>query len=302
MCNTTFVFSGQGSQYAGMGKSVMERYSFCKRYFEEASDILNMNLLALCCDGNEDALRDTTVSQPAILTVSYLRFLGYCEEHAPDALFYAGHSLGEYSALLAAGVLDFGEAIKLIGLRATCMKKCAAANQGTMIAVVCNDGYEQILPIIRRIRTETGKTVSIGCINSSRQIVLSGSSGSIQKIAEALTAADNVRSVPLYIDGAFHSPMMSDAAEEFREVLNCAKFNALSDNYGILSNVTGVPYVNMDEIRSELVLQLTHPVHWLGSVRYLVEHGVDTFVEFGAKPTLTQLIKKEVSVNAFPYN
>ena len=302
MSNTAFVFSGQGSQYAGMGSEILKRCPFALQYFEEAGDILGMDLLSLCCDGSEEELRDTTVSQPAILTVSYLRYLGYCQEHQPDPIFYAGHSLGEYSALLAAGVLAFPDAIRLIGIRAACMKRCATAHRGTMLAVVCEEGYPQILPILRRSRTAGRDSAVIGCINSSRQLVLSGSTERIHRLAEELNAAGGTRAVPLQVEGAFHSPMMADAAEELREALERTTFHPLPVQCGILSNVTGVPYVDTQEVKRELILQLTHPVQWLKSVRYMTDHGADTYIEFGAKPTLSQLIRKEVPVRVFPYH
>lgn len=301
MRNTAFVFSGQGSQYAGMGNDVIGIHPQAKAYFEEAGEILGMNLLEICRNGDEAALADTAVSQPAILIVSYLRYLAYCLAHQTEPLFYAGHSLGEYTALLAAGVLEFREAVRLIGVRAACMKRCAAKHGGTMAAVVCNRDYTEILPVIRQFRADSDGAAVIGCLNSSRQIVLSGSIAQIKRLTEALRQTDGVRVIPLDVSGAFHSPLMAEAAEAFSDALLHAEFHALPRRAGVISNVTGVPYTDIAQIRKELYLQITHPVHWCSSVHYMALHGADTFIEFGAKPTLSQLIKKEVSANAVPY-
>jgi [acyl-carrier-protein] S-malonyltransferase len=300
MRNTAFVFSGQGSQYPGMGRAFL-RYPFAAQYFAEAGEILGKDLLGLCCDGTEEELRETDVSQPAILVVSYLRYLVFCETNAHDPVFYAGHSLGEYTALLAAGVLDFHEAVRLIGIRAACMKRAAATHKGTMAAVVCEEDTRQILSVLRKLRKH-GTAPALGCINSARQLVLSGTPEEIGAASDALRNIRGIRIVPLQVQGAFHSPLMADAAETFSEALAKAAFHPIGKHCAILSNVTGVPYPDTNALRRELLLQLTHPVQWQNTVQYMAAHGADTFVEFGARPTLTQLIQKEVPSHAFAYS
>ena len=301
MRNTAFVFSGQGSQYVGMGNDAVKIHPEAEQYYTKASEILGFDLLDICRNGNEAALADTVVSQPAILLFSYLRCLAYREDHQPEPVFYAGHSLGEYTALLAAGVLEFEEAIRLIGKRAACMKQCAEENKGTMIAVICENDDTEVLSLIRQQRMNAEDSAVISCVNSSRQIVLSGGIEQISRMTEVLSRANGVRVIPLHVSGAFHSPLMADAAEMLSETLLHAEFHALPRCAGVISNVTGIPYTDTAQIRKELCLQITHPVQWCRSVQYMAAHGADTFIEFGAKPTLSQLIKKEVSANAVPY-
>lgn len=300
MRNTAFVFSGQGSQYPGMGRELL-RYPFAAQCFAQAGEILGKDLLGLCCDGTEAQLRETDVSQPAILVVSYLHYLAFCEKNVHDPVFYAGHSLGEYTALLAAGVLDFQEAVRLIGIRAACMKQAAAAHAGTMAAVVCEDDTRQVLSVLRKLR-RNGTAPALGCINGARQLVLSGTPEEIAAVSDALQGLHGIRIVPLQVQGAFHSPLMADAAAAFSDALAKAAFRPIGKHCAILSNVTGAPYPDTDALRRELLLQLTHPVQWQNAVRYMAAHGAETFVEFGARPTLTQLIRKEVPGHAYAYS
>lgn len=302
MHKTALVFSGQGSQHEGMGREVINRYSFAKSYFKVAGDILNMDMLRLCCSGTADELRDTRVSQPAILLVSYLRFLGYCEENEEKALFFAGHSLGEYTALLAAGIIKFSEAVRLIGKRSSCMSEASRKTEGTMLAVICEDKMKELLSVIRKRKFLKNEALYIGCINSRSQLVLTGSVKSILNITEDIIACNCGKVVPLRTSGAFHSKFMKRAGEEFKKVVESAEFTEMPEDRSVISNVTGVPYRSISEIRQNLILQLTQPVQWLESVNYMKESGVDKFIEFGAKSILSSLIRQEVIGNAFPYN
>lgn len=300
MHKTAFVFSGQGSQYEGMGKSLLEKYSFSERYFERASDILHIDAKYLCCDATIQELSETKVSQPAILLISYLNYLAYCEEYEEKPVFYAGHSLGEYTALLSAGVIDFDECMRLIGKRADIMQQAAEFTDGTMLVVISSNEINKIITHVRQSRIQ-GKEVYIGCFNSSSQIVLSGNSYEISQLAKKIEETKLGRIIKLKVNGAFHSGLMSEARKRFAKVIEKATFNQLPRDSYIISNVSGEPYRSEEELQKELIDQLTQPVHWLKSVRYMKDAGVDSIIEFGAKATLTSLIRQEVVCDVRQY-
>lgn len=290
MIKKAFLFSGQGAQCAGMALPILERFPRAAAYFEEADEICGFPLSELCKYGAEEELKETTVSQPAILLCSYLWFLIYCEEHGRDADYFAGHSLGEYSALLSAGVLSFRDALHLIVKRAAYMKRAADEARGSMMAVR-NPEREKLLSCIRHARYRRGLCLDLACLNSQKQLVLSGEEGAIREMAGEIEASGAGEPILLRVSGAFHSRLMEEAVGALGECLERTRLHPIRGS--ILSNVSGRPYRSLSEIRRSLRRQLISPVHWRESMRYLFRAGVSEFVEFGARATLSGMLRQE---------
>jgi [acyl-carrier-protein] S-malonyltransferase len=294
------VFPGQGSQYVGMGRQLYEVSPIARDLFDRADAVLGYSLTRLCFEGPGDELDDTINAQPAILTVSVacfealrdrLRTLG----HDFSPLLAAGHSLGEYTALVVAGVLSFEDAVKLVHERGRLMKETAQERPGGMAAVVGLD--EHILAEVVREAQSEG-LVTLANNNSPGQTVLSGEVAALRRAME-LAQERGARMVQrLAISIASHSPLMEHAAVRFGELIQRAQLNPPA--FPLIANISAQAVTTVDELRHELVEHLTRPVQWTRSVREMLTHGTDTFVEIGPRQVLTGLIKR-ISSDAKPF-
>jgi [acyl-carrier-protein] S-malonyltransferase len=287
-----FVFPGQGSQYVGMGKQLYETSPAARRIFEQADATLGFPLSKLCFEGPQEELDDTINAQPAILTVSIAclealkeRFgpLGYIG--APSLV--AGHSLGEFTALVVAGVLDFEDALKLVRERGRLMKETGQQRPGGMAAVIGLD-EATLEEVVQEAQAEG--VVTLANANSPGQTVLSGELAALQRAME-LARARGARLVQrLAVSIASHSPLMQQAAQHFSELIS--QINLRPPEVPLIANISAQALTTVDELRAELSEQLTRPVQWTRSVQAMVSQGVDTFVEIGPKQVLTGLIKR----------
>ena len=287
-----FVFPGQGSQYVGMGKQLHDASPAARRIFELADATLGFSLSTLCFEGPQEELDDTINAQPAILTVSIAcleamkeRFgpLGYAG--APSLV--AGHSMGEFTALVAAGVLDFEDALKLVRERGRLMKETGEQRPGGMAAVIGLDeaALEEVV-----LEAQAAGVVTLANANSPGQTVLSGEVVALQRAME-LAKARGARLVQrLAISIASHSPLMQQAALRFNELVS--RINLRPPQVPLIANISAQALTTVEELRTELADQLTRPVQWTRSVQAMMAQGVDTFVEIGPKQVLSGLIKR----------
>jgi len=289
MEKVAFVFPGQGSQYVGMGRDIYETYPEAKVLFDEADEILGFPLSRLCFEGPKEELNDTINTQPAIFATSLACLEVLKSRFFAEPLFLAGHSLGEYSALVAAGALDFADGLKLVRERGRLMKEAGERNPGGMAAVL---GLEaEVLDEICRIASrETGGVVQLANYNSPGQIVISGHKEALEQALELAREREARRVIPLAVSIAAHSPLMQPAAQTFADVVAQVDFH--QPQVPVVANVTAAPITTVAEIRGELVNQLTSTVRWAESVRYMMAQGVSTFVEIGPKNVLTGLIRR----------
>jgi [acyl-carrier-protein] S-malonyltransferase len=290
-----FVFPGQGSQYVGMGKALYEASSAARRVFQEADEILGFELSQLCFEGPAEELEDTINAQPAILTVSLaclealrekLEALGH--KYQPPR-FVAGHSLGEYTALVAAGVLDFSDALRLVRERGRLMKEQGDYRPGGMAAVI-GLSREQLERACAQAAEETGGIVSVANANSPEQFVISGERSALDRAIELIRDAGARTVVPLRISIASHSPLMQQAAARLAELIDRSPLR--DPQVPVVTNIAGQVRTSAEHIRAELASQMVAPVEWVGSVRAMVANGVDTFVEIGPGQVLSKLIKR----------
>ncbi len=278
-----FVFPGQGAQYVGMGKDLYQSYPLAKEMFEEANDILGFRITDIMFDGSSDDLKQTKVTQPAVFMHSVIasKVMTIAE---PDMV--AGHSLGEYSALVACGCLSFADALRLVAARASAMQKACEMQESTMAAVL---GMEdtKVEEICEQI---AGEIVVAANFNCPGQVVISGSKEGIAKACELLKANGAKRAIGLQVGGAFHSPLMQPAAEELQEAILATAFS--KPLCPIYQNVNAYPQTDPELIRQNLLLQLTAPVRWTQTVRNMIIDGANEFYEFGPGDVLKNLIRK----------
>ena len=279
------VFAGQGAQAVGMGKDLAEAHAECRDLFDRASDVLGYDLARVCFEGPDSELTKTSVCQPAIFVVSAAA-LAALKVRKPDFEFQfaAGLSLGEWTALYAAGVISFEQGVRILEARGRFMQEACDELPGGMVSVMR-------LPLeqVQRIAEETGLTMAN--INSAEQIVLSGTKDAVAA-AEAAAKAAGGRGIVLNVAGAYHSPLMASAATKLDAVLASETFNAPS--VPVVSNVTGEPHGSVEDIRINMLRQVTGSVRWLDSVQWMGAQGVGQFVEFGPGKTLSGLIKRIV--------
>jgi [acyl-carrier-protein] S-malonyltransferase len=278
-----YIFPGQGSQFTGMGQALYNERSSAKQYFDQANDILGFPITDTMFTGTAEDLKQTRVTQPAIFLHSVILF-----ETTPDLKpdMVAGHSLGEFSALVAARVLSFADALRLVAKRAEAMQKACELNPSTMAAVLGLDDakVEEVLAGF------TDEVVVAANYNCPGQLVISGSNEGIARACEALKAAGAKRALPLPVGGAFHSPLMEPAKEELAKAINETHF--ANPTCPIYQNVDAQPYVDPMSIRQNLINQLTSPVRWTQSVQHMVANGATRFTEVGPGNVLQGLVKK----------
>ena len=288
MAKVAFVFPGQGSQKVGMCKDFYDNYACAKKVFEEADEALGYSITKLCFEGPEEDLRLTKNTQPAILTCSGAA-LAVMREHGLECEIAGGHSLGEYSALVAAGVMDLKDAVVAVCQRGQFMQEAVPVGEGAMAAVM---GLEpdKIVEVCQSVEKECGEAVQAVNFNCPGQVVIAGAAKAVEKAAEALKAAGAKRAVPLPVSAPFHSTLMKPAAERLKEVLDKIEFRDAA--FPIVANVTAEPVTKADEIRALLVKQAASPVKWEMSMRNLIKDGYDTFVEVGPGKVLTGFTRK----------
>ena len=286
MGKVAFVFPGQASQYSGMGKELAEKYPVARAVFDEADQALGFSLSKLCFEGTEDDLKLTANTQPAILTVSVAAGRVLAEKGiAPD--FVAGHSLGEYSALVAAGSVKFADAVKLVHKRGTYMQEAVPAGQGAMAAIM---GLSPAVVQDACKRAAEGEICSPANLNSPEQTVISGHAGAVKRAVEIASQLGAKRSMVLPVSAPFHSALMMPAQEKLEEDLNAAAFEDLQ--VPLVTNVDADSIRQGEEARSALIRQVTMPVRWEESMRMLLDEGVNTFVEVGPGRVLTGLMRQ----------
>lgn len=284
-----FIFPGQGSQYVGMAKSFAELPQG-KEMLEKADDILHVDLSRTMLEGPEDKLRQTEYTQPALFLHSAIALAYGGENSLPDA--FAGHSLGEFTALYAAGTFSFEDALSLVHLRGKLMAEAGRRSEGTMAAII---GMEpkKLNELCEAVETETGAIVRPANFNSPGQIVVSGSVKGVQELIVRAKAAGVRMAKELSVSGAFHSPLMQYAADGLKEALDSSAIFA--PKIPVFANVTAEPHGSPDSIRELLVRQLTSPVRWEETVKNMYDFGVREFVEFGAGKVLQGLIGRTVN-------
>ncbi|KAB7668606.1 ACP S-malonyltransferase [Bacillus sp. B1-b2] len=287
MGKIAFVFPGQGSQTVGMGKDVFDQYASSTQIFENADQKLGFPLSQLIFEGPKEELTLTHNTQPALLTTS-VALLEHFKQYDIKPDYVAGHSLGEYSALVAAGVISFEDAVYAVRKRGEYMQEAVPAGNGAMAAVLGLD-REKLTAVTKEV-TEEGHSVQLANLNCPGQIVISGTTKGVELASEKAKEAGAKRAIPLEVSGPFHSALMKPAAEKFTSVLEGIELQ--NAKIPVIANVTANPIEQKDEIKDKLVEQLYSSVLWEDSVQKMMELGVDTFVEIGPGKVLAGLVKK----------
>lgn len=281
-----YVFPGQGSQFPGMGKDHFEQSAFANRLFEQANEILGFRISDIMFTGTEADLKQTNVTQPAVFLHSVIAYKSI-EGARPDMV--AGHSLGEFSALVANGTLSFEDGLALVAVRAGAMQKACEQQPSTMAAVLAlaDDKVEEICAAIQQ---ETGEVVVAANYNCPGQLVISGSVKGIEIACERMKAAGAKRALVLPVGGAFHSPLMAPAREELKAAIEKTTFHTPTAH--VYQNVAAKAVFDRDEIKQNLIDQLTGAVRWTQSVQAMIQDGATKFTEVGPGKVLTGLVSK----------
>jgi [acyl-carrier-protein] S-malonyltransferase len=281
-----FIFPGQGSQAVGMGIALAEKYPLVRNYFTQASELLGFDLFAVCKEGPEERLRQTNIAQPALFvtgvaTAELVKSLGI----TPHGV--AGHSIGEYAALVIAQVFNFTESLKLVRERGRLMQEAASAHSGAMAAVL-GLSYEQAKTVCAE--AAEGEVCLPVNFNSPEQIVVAGHKGAVERFNAMAPQKGAKRVIPLNVAGAFHSPLMKEAAVQMQAVLEQTQFHEAS--VPVAMNVDGVLRTRAEEIRSALIKQLDSPVLWVAAIEHLRAAGCDRFIEMGSGRVLSGLLRR----------
>lgn len=287
MSKIAFVFPGQGAQAVGMGRDVYEALPHSRAVFEKGDEVLGFSLSQLIFEGPDSDLKQTVNTQPALLTAS-VAYLEALRDQGMKPDYVAGHSLGEYSALVAAGVLSYEDAVRLVRLRGRFMEEAVPGGQGAMVAVLGAE-RDALAELCRSVSEESG-VVELANVNCPGQIVVSGSQAGVNGVVQRVKEAGGKRAIPLEVSGPFHSSMMKAAADRLADELKSVTFNAPA--VPVIVNVTAAPVTDPEEIRELLVRQVYSPVLWQDSIEWLIADGVDTFVEIGSGSVLAGLIRK----------
>jgi [acyl-carrier-protein] S-malonyltransferase len=286
MGKVALLFPGQASQYSGMGRDLAEHFPAAKSVFDEADQALDFSVSKLCFEGSEDDLRHTENTQPAILTVSVAAYRAL-EQQGLTPEFVAGHSLGEYSALVAAGSLDFTTAIRLVRKRGRYMQEAVPAGEGAMAAIM-GLAPAVVTEICRK--AANGKIVSPANLNSPEQTVISGHTAAVKRAVEIASQQGAKRAVMLSVSAPFHCALMQPAQDRLESDLRQANLGPL--RFPLMTNVDAEAITSGDEARDALIRQVTSPVRWLDSVREMLDSGVSMFVEVGPGRVLSGLLRQ----------
>ncbi|MHC4551997.1 MAG: ACP S-malonyltransferase [Planctomycetota bacterium] len=284
---TAFLFPGQGAQFVGMGADIAEQYPQAKELFTQANDILGYDLQSLCCDGPEDKLNATTVSQPAIFVVS-AAILQQVREAGITADLTAGLSMGEYTALYAAGLISFEDGLKLVQKRGNAMQAAADASDGSMVSILGLD-EEKVSALCKE--AGQGELLTPVNFNCPGQIVISGTVAACQRAVELAPKYEAIKAIPLAVAGAFHSAMMQPAADELAAALAECPIESPAE-IKVIANINGEYYNSADDIRQGLVKQLIEPILWQKCMEKFLDAGVESYYEIGPGRVLTGLMKR----------
>ena len=289
-----FVFPGQGAQFPGMGKSFYETNSFAKKIFEQANEILGFRISDVMFNGTDEDLKQTAITQPAIFLHSIIAFKSI-DNARPDMV--AGHSLGEFTALVANGTLSFESGLELVSLRAKAMQKACDVTPSTMAAVL-GLADEKVEEICKEVQAQTGEVVVPANYNCPGQLVISGSEKGIDAAIEQLKEAGAKRALKLPVGGAFHSPLMEPARQELKKAIESTNFH--NPSCPVYQNVVAKGVISKDDIKQNLIDQLTGAVKWTQCVQAMIANGASKFTEAGPGKVLQGLIQKinkEVTVD-----
>ena len=288
-----FVFPGQGAQFVGMGKDLYETNALAKKYFDRADEILGFKITEIMFNGTDEQLKETKVTQPAVFLHSVIQAL--CLGDSFNPAMVAGHSLGEFSALVASGTLDFEDGLRLVASRANAMQKACEINSGTMAAIIGLPD-EKVEEICASVSSE-GDIVVAANYNCPGQLVISGNVNAVNVACEKLKEAGAKRALPLKVSGAFHSPLMQPAKDELQAAIEKTTFKI--PKCPVYQNVDAKPHTDAEEIKLNLIAQLTSPVRWTASVQTMIHDGADDFTECGPGKALQGMIGRiDKNVNA----
>lgn len=280
---TAYVFPGQGAQFVGMGKDLYDNNPESREMFEKANEVLGFRITDLMFNGTEEDLKQTKVTQPAIFLHSVILAKSLGDGFKPDMV--AGHSLGEFSALVAAGAMSFEDGLRLVATRAMAMQKACEANPSTMAAVLALPDEK-----VEELCAEVDDIVAPANYNCPGQVVISGTNAGIDAACEKMLAAGARRALKLKVGGAFHSPLMAPAKEELTRAIDATEFK--TPVCPVYQNVDGKPHTNPEEIKANLIEQLTAPVRWTQDVQAMIADGATDFVELGPGKVLQGLVSK----------
>lgn len=281
-----FVFPGQGAQFTGMGKDLYENNKVAKDLFDKANEILGFNITDIMFEGTDEELKQTKVTQPAVFLHSVISALCLGDNFKPEMT--AGHSLGEFSALVAAGALSFEDGLKLVYKRALAMQKACEAAPSTMAAIIAlpDATIEEVCAEV----SKPGNIVVAANYNCPGQVVISGNIEAVNEACEKLKAAGAKRALPLKVGGAFHSPLMQPAKDELESAIEATEFH--TPKCPVYQNVDAKPHTDPEEIKKNLIAQLTAPVRWTNEVQNMIADGATDFTECGPGKVLQGMIAK----------